>query len=446
MSWESKVIWNEGLFIQPHHFQQSDRYHEALVSGLARHALPYLWGVSRLEIDEEMLKLGKFAVRSVSGLTPDGALFRVPQAERHPPALDVPDTVRDCVVYLTVPARRAGAEEVDLSPLDSPVARYRAAEVEVTDSMGKTRRSVTLGVGHLRLRFALAVDDLSDLLTIPIARIIEVRADKEIIIDAGFMASCTDIRASTPLASFIREVEGMLGARAAALAGRFVEAGTAQGVAEITDFLLLMAVNRALPVFRHMLNVENVHPAVAYQHCVSLTGELATFMSAEKLAPDFPAYQHGNLTETFKPVMRTLRGYLSSVLEQNAVAIPLDPRKYGISVGVIADRKLLRGSQFVLAVKADAPAEQLRRHFPSQAKVGPVEGIRQLVNSALPGIGLSNLPVAPRQIPYHAGKCYFELEPGSPYWSQMTTSGGIAVHVAGDFPGLTMELWAIRQG
>ncbi|WP_425093575.1 type VI secretion system baseplate subunit TssK [Tropicimonas sp. S265A] len=446
MSWDSKVVWSEGLFIQPHHFQQSDRYHEALVGGLARRASPYLWGVSQLEIDNEMLKLGKFALRSAAGLTPDGALFRVPLAEPHPPALEVPDTVRDAIVYLTVPARRAGGEEVDLSPQDSPVARYRAAESEVIDSMGKTRRTVNLAVGQLRLGFALDVDDLSDLLVIPIARIIEVRADKEIVLDTGFMPSCTDIRAATPLSGFVREVEGMLGIRATAIAGRFVEAGTAQGVAEISDFLLLMLINRTLPAFRHMMNIENVHPITVYQSCVSLAGELATFMSAEKLPPEFPPYKHDNLTETFRPVMRVLREYLSAVLEQTAVAIPLDPRKYGVSVGVIADRKLLRGSQFVLAVSADAPAETLRRHFPTQAKIGPVEEIRQLVNSALPGIDLSILPVAPRQIPYHAGKSYFELDSNSKYWSQITTSGGIAVHVSGDFPGLTMELWAIRQG
>ncbi|MEL6205848.1 MAG: type VI secretion system baseplate subunit TssK [Pseudomonadota bacterium] len=446
MSWESKVVWNEGLFIQPHHFQQLDRYHEAMVGGLARRALPYLWGVSKIEIDEEMLKLGKFAVRSVSGLTPDGALFRVPQTEQHPPALEVPETIKDCIVYLTVPARREGAEEVDLSPQDSPVARYRATEIEVADSMGRTRRPVTVSVGTLRLGFALAVDDMSDLLTIPVARIIEVRADKEIILDGGFMASCLDVRAAPPLAAFLREVEGMLGARANALAGRFVEAGGAKGVAEITDFLLLMTVNRSLPAFRHMLGIENVHPIVAYERCVTLAGELATFMASDKLAPEFSSYQHDNLTAVFQPVMRVLRQYLSSVLEQSAVSIPLDPRKYGVSVGIIADRKLLGTSQFVVAVRADVPAETLRRHFPTQAKVGPVEEIRQLVNSALPGIGLSSLPVAPRQIPYHAGTCYFELEPGSRYWSQITTSGGIAVHVSGEFPGLGMELWAIRQG
>ena len=94
MSWESKVVWSEGLFLQPHHFQQNDRYVESLVSGVARGVAPYAWGVSRLEIDQELLKLGKFAVKSCAGLTPDGAVFRAPEVEDHPPALDVPAQLR----------------------------------------------------------------------------------------------------------------------------------------------------------------------------------------------------------------------------------------------------------------------------------------------------------------------------------------------------------------
>ena len=112
---------------------------------------------------------------------------------------------------------------------------------------------------------------------------------------------------------------------------------------------------------------------------------------------------------------------------------------------MIADRKLISTAGFVLAVQAEIPAEDVRRHFAGQAKIGPVEEIRQLVNSALPGITLRPLPVAPRQIPYHAGVVYFELAPDSPYWGKMTTSGGIAVHVSGQYPGLNMELWAIRN-
>ncbi|MEM9370154.1 MAG: type VI secretion system baseplate subunit TssK, partial [Pseudomonadota bacterium] len=233
---------------------------------------------------------------------------------------------------------------------------------------------------------------------------------------------------------------------AEALAGRLSQSGVTKGVAEISDFLLLITINRVLPQIRHLSTIENAHPSMIYQFCTGLAGELATFMTPEKKAPEFPTYRHDDLTNVFQPVMRSLRQYLSAVLEQNAVSIPLEPRKYGISVGLVSDKRLLTGAVFVLAAKADVPAESVRRHFPTQVKLGPVEEIRQLVNSALPGIGLKPLPVAPRQIPYHSGVVYFELDGSSPLWKQMSTSGGLAVHVPGEFPGLEMELWAIRQG
>ncbi|SHH01424.1 type VI secretion system baseplate subunit TssK [Marivita hallyeonensis] len=445
MSWENKVLWTEGLFLQPHHFQQADRYTESLVAGLARRTTPYAWGFDALEIDEEALKVGKFAIKSCAGLTQDGVTFRVPQAEDHPPSLEVPENVKDCVVLLTVPQRRQGATEVDLTNVDHSASRLRPAEVEITDTMGADKKPVPIGVGKLRLQFALEVDDLADLLAIPIAKIIEVRPDKEILLDRAFIPSCVDIRAAPALAGFVSELEGLLSHRMQALAGRLSESGPARGTADISDFLLLIAVNKALPLFRHFASIENLHPELAYRACVGLAGELASFMADNKEAPQFPPYKHDNLPATFTPVIRILRQYLSAVLEQSAVLIALEERKYGISVGVIADRKLLSTAGFVLAVKADVPAEDVRRHFAGQSKIGPVEEIRQLVNSALPGITLRPLPVAPRQVPFQAGTVYFELDADSPSWGKMTTSGGIAVHVSGQYPGLKMELWAIRN-
>jgi type VI secretion system protein ImpJ len=446
LSWESKVIWNEGLFLQPHHFQQADRYTEALVSGLARRISPYVWGVSALEIDTETLKVGNFAIKSCAGLTPDGTVFRVPQHDDHPPSLKVPDGVKDCVVYLSVPARRQGAIEVDMSDASPTKSRLVPHELEITDAVGSGRRAVTMGVGKLRLSFALDVDELADQLLIPIARIIEVRADGEVVLDRSFIPTSTDVRAAPPISDFLRELEGLLGHRAHALAGRLSDTGGTRAAAEITDFLLLLTVNRALPLFRHLASVENVHPERVYAHCLALAGELATFMREEKTVPEFPLYQHDNLTNVFSPLIRALRQYLSSVLEQNAVSIPLEARKYGVNVGIIADPKLVQRASFILGVKAGVPPETVRRYFATQSKVGPVEEIRQLVNSALPGIALEALPVAPRQLPYNSGLVYFELDKSSPYWAKMSTSGGIAIHVAGDFPDLQMELWAVRQG
>jgi type VI secretion system protein ImpJ len=98
----------------------------------------------------------------------------------------------------------------------------------------------------------------------------------------------------------------------------------------------------------------------------------------------------------------------------------------------------------VLAAKAQLPTERLQASLPTLVKIGPGERIRDLVNLNLPGIVLRSLPVAPRQIPFHAGFLYFELERGGDLWKQTEQSGVLALHVAGEFPGLELEFWAVR--
>ena len=90
------------------------------------------------------------------------------------------------------------------------------------------------------------------------------------------------------------------------------------------------------------------------------------------------------------------------------------------------------------------PSEKLRSQFPEQAKIGPKEVMKQLIQSQLPGIELEPLSVAPRQIPFHSGFSYFELNKRGDMWKKMSTSAGLGLHPGGNYPGLELELWAIR--
>ena len=56
MSWFSKVVWSEGLFLRPHHLQQHDRYFERLIENRSRYVTPYPWGFSDLEIDRDQAR------------------------------------------------------------------------------------------------------------------------------------------------------------------------------------------------------------------------------------------------------------------------------------------------------------------------------------------------------------------------------------------------------
>ena len=240
------------------------------------------------------------------------------------------------------------------------------------------------------------------------------------------------------------QLQGLLHHRAEALAGRVSESAT-RGAAEIADYLLLQVCNRYEPLITHLAAAAGqIHPEALYRVAVSLAGELATFTESRKRPPVFPPYRHDDLSATFRPVIAALRQALSAVLEQTAIPIPLQERRFGIRVGPITDRSLVTDATWVLVVKAQVPAETLRRGFPNQVKIGPVEQIAELINVALPGIAISALPVVPRQLPYYAGRSYFELDRSSPYWAALARSGGIAIHVTGDIPGLEIECWAIR--
>ncbi len=444
MSWENRVIWGEGLFLQPQHLQQQDRHFDRLVRASTGPLRPFSWGLTQLELDKDLLTLGKFAVRSAAGILPDGTPFSIPDHDDHPRAIDLPEATRNSTVYLVLPNRQPGAVEAAGPEHTETVARFVTAEHEAADSNAGYGSSATLPIGRLRLRYALEGESRAGFAAIGLARVVEVRADRSVVLDESYIPPVLSSEVSGVLAGFASQIEGLLHHRAEALAGRVSETGT-RGAAEIADFLLLQLCNRFEPVMTHLsASVSQLHPELFYRTIVGLAGELATFTESRKRPPVFPPYRHDDLHATFRPVMAALRQSLSAVLEQTAVPIALQERRFGIRVGPILDRTLTTDAIWVLAVKAQVPGETLRRGFPNQVKIGPVENIRELINVALPGIAVRALPVAPRQLPYYAGTTYFELDRSGPYWAALSRSGGIAIHVAGDVPGLEIECWAIR--
>lgn len=445
MAWHSnKVIWSEGLFLRPQHFQQHDRYIENLVEARLTSSCTFSWGIRSLEIDQNLLALGSFAISSCRGVFPDGTPFRIPDDAEAPAPLTVTEDLQNEKILLALPVRRAGSAETDSTEVTDPLARYVPREVTVEDSNADHRIAAELQVAEPRLRFLREGDDQSHFTCLAIARIQEARPGKGVILDEAFLPPYLDCSASTQLRSFLTELQGLLHHRGEALASRVTEANRG-GVSEIADFLLLQVVNRLEPLVQHLGNLHGLHPEHLYRTALQIAGELATFTRQEKRPSAFPPYQHDDLENTFGPLVKEIRQSLSMVLEQRAIAIPLEERKYGVRVAPINDRNLLKEAQFVLAVNAQVRPELLQNHFPTQVKVGPVEHIRQLVNSALPGIALRLLPVAPRQIPYHAGHTYFALDQTGQYWRALEQSGAFGIHVAGDFPGLQLALWAIKE-
>ncbi|MFL0799647.1 MAG: type VI secretion system baseplate subunit TssK [Agarilytica sp.] len=444
MSLDSKVVWSEGMFLSPQHFQQQERYLERFVNGKCEAYGAYGWGVSEFEIDQQLLKLGKLSVISAKGVFPDGTPFSVPDLNDPPPVIELGANLHDVVVSMAIPVRRPGAVDVLSEENAQGLARYYLSEMPVRDVTEEGSENLNVEVAKLRTKLLLDTDDLSGYTCIGVLKITETREDKDIIIDDQYIPTCLDINISNRLSGFLTELVGLLRHRADSIAGRLADVRRG-GTAEVADYMMLQLINRIEPYANHLSLIQGLHPLAMYGELVQMVGELSTFVAKNKRPPEFMRYLHDDLTQTFLPVMSTLRQSLAMVYEQSAVSMPLVEKAYGIRVSEITDRSMLASGTYVLAVSADLTEEVVRTRFPAQIKIGPVERIRQLVNAAMPGIELKALPVAPRQIPFRSGYCYFELEKSSSFWKELQTSGGFALHIGGDFPGLQLEFWAIRQ-
>lgn len=442
MGWRNKVVWSEGMLLQPQHFQQNERWLEHTLQRRLMALSPCGWGFAEIEIDTAALLLGKLSLTRAVGVFPDGTTFDMPTVDPLPEPLELPSDGRDEAVVLSLPMRRPGARESN-SEADEPLVRYEVTEESVADANTAGERDALIQLGHLSSRLMLQRDVSDAMACLLVARVIERRVDNTLHLQRQHIPPLLDTHTSEVLRGYLSELHGLLNQRSMALAPRLSQGGRG-GVAEIADFLLLQTVNRYLPVLTHLLRLSPLHPLHFFETALAMVGDLSVFGEARR-PTELPPYQHDDLDASFRPLMNELRRALSMVLEQNAIQIELHDRNHGIRVAILPDAGLRREASFVLAVSARMADDALRARFPSQVKIGPVERIRDLVNLQLPGVGLRALPVAPRQIPYHAGNTYFELDTrNNDLWRQLDQSGGLAMHIAGEFPGLELAFWAIR--
>jgi len=443
MTWENKPVWTEGMFLRPQHFQQFERFStaqlEARVAALRSHG----WGVATLRFDDGLLRTGKVAIARCEGVFDDGTPFRVPDEATAPAALEVSRDMRDQTIHLCLPQARPGGSDVALDGSARAETRFLAQEFEAADTVFGAPTRVALSVGRLQLSLRHEGEGLDGFTTIPIARVIERRADDSVVLDEGFLPTALSASASAAMSGFFSELEGLFHQRGEAIAGRLGTPGS-KGIADISDFLMLMAVNRAEAMIRHIAALPTIHPADFYGMLCGWAAELST-MTRQNNRPEFmPAYNHRNQRLCFDAVMRDLRRSLSMVFEQNAVPIPLEQRAYGIQVGQISDRSLFTSSSFVLAARAGIGTESLRANLPRRAKLASVEHIRDLVMRQLPGIDITPMPSEPRQIPFRANTVYFAINTRHEEWQAVRTGAAVALHIAADIPNLELEMWAIR--
>lgn len=101
-----KVVWTEGMFLRPHHFQQAENYLEGYMRNWGQAHSGCFWGFLTLDLDQTLLRQGKIALNAASGIMPDGTPFRFAGAQQAPAPLSIAENKTGENVVLALPTYR----------------------------------------------------------------------------------------------------------------------------------------------------------------------------------------------------------------------------------------------------------------------------------------------------------------------------------------------------
>lgn len=437
------VIWSKGTFLTPQHLQVQDRFTESVLE-FRIGALNFRpWGFSSLQIDQEALASGNFAISRAGGLLPDGLAFEIPESDPPPPRKTLApyfEAERDRVdVFLAIPEyrERGRNNSFDLRNGDT---RYRAEVAMVRDeNTGLGEKSIQLA----RKNFRLLVEGESRQGTtaLRVARVMRTPAST-FQLDDHFVPPLLDISASNYLMGILRRLVEILSAKSAMQSGLRRQKNQSLAdftAADIANFWLLYTTNTWFPILRHLFETRRGHPEQLFSAMTSLAGALTTF--SHTFQPhDFPVYNHDDLGPCFMSLDEMIRALLETVVPTNFVSLPLKLVQPSIYATALADDKYLLNTRMYLAIAADMKEADLIRKVPQLIKVGAATQIETLVRQALQGIKLTHTSTPPGSLPVKLNYQYFSLNQSGESWDAVGRARNLAVYVPADFASPQLEL------
>ncbi len=447
-----KVIWHEGMFLKPHHFQQAERHGQIMLNARIRAVARHDWGLSEIQIDRAAVGNGEINLLSCRGVLPDGLAFDAPEIHPLPAAQSFQKIftpkLQELGVFLVIPREKPAGGNCQMNgKANGDATRYQLQQIELRDdNSGENEQDIAIGLPNLQIRFG---KDLPPGFTgIQIARLVRQEND-QITLDERFVPPCLHLKASPPLAVILKSLLGFLLEKSSTLSERRQRQSSGQVTfsnVDVKTFWLLHTVNSFIPLLNHLerLPVPGCHPEELYQQMLTLAGQLKSFSDSSDMS--FPRYEHQQLKKCFYSLYNEIRKLLDqAVPPANYLRIPLTSRDRSLYAGQIVDESLFRGNTFYLVMRGEFNERQIEQDLPMHIKIGSPDEIQQLAESAVQGVKISSVSRPPVGPPSGPGLHYFRLNPSGIYWDNVRRSQRIAILFPAAYKALTPMLLAVQE-
>ena len=441
------ILWGEGMFLRPQHFQQQGFYHESQLAGQSRLLNTYPWGINHIEVDRESLAAGMLRVTSARMILPDGTQVFAPDIDNLPDPISlstIPANEKEAIYHIGLPLLRESGSNFSGEGQTVPhPTRYMQNNPVISDLFTNALESETVTL-RKQLRLLSDAESRDQYITMPVAKIIR-SATGGFEIDQGFWSPLLAIQASDSLFAILRRILDILLAKTATLSNHHRDASRTLiefRSGDVASFWLLQTANVGFANLKHLFHHPQAHPERLFVALSDLAGGLMTFAKNYTVA-DLPNYDHHEPAPAFLKLDQIIRELLETVISAKYFSIPLNCVKPSYYSGRIDSDRLLQGADFYLGVSADLPPAELLETVPLRLKIGAPDDVERIVLSAMPGVKIVPAPQIPSAIPVRAGTYYFSLENHGPLYERMLQSRAISIYAPSGFNELKLELMAV---
>jgi len=443
----SPVVWSEGMYLGPQHFQLQRQYFEDSIHFAASSLWYQPYGLLGCAIDEEALRNGTLALLHAWGIFPDGLPLLMPECDSLPPVRPIaelfPPTRDRLTVLLAIRPRVSNGLNCAVSS-QGRETRFRAESRNLCDeTTGSDEREVQFARKNIRL--LLDIEAADDMVTLPVARVMRDGAG-HLVLDPDFIPPCVQISASERLMLLLQRLLEILQEKSLSLGRSSRElrpTGEFSG-RDVASFWLLHAVNSALAPLRHLSVSKRSHPEELFVELSRLAGALCTF-ALHSTPQSLPIYDHERLTDCFEALDRHIRTHLETIVPSNYTSIRLEKVAENFYEGEIVDPRCLDRARWIFGIRSSTSEVELITKVPQLVKICSAKFVSELVKRAIAGLPLIHLPVPPAAIPAQLEAQYFGVTRSGPFWDNIVQTRRVGIYVPGEFPDPELELLVISE-
>jgi type VI secretion system protein ImpJ len=448
MKFLSRVVWSEGMYLAPHHFQAQSRDFEDSIAFVSNSLWRDPWGILDLELDRKAIENGTASVVQAAGIFADGLSFDMPVSDSAPSSRNIaplfPSTAADLLLYLASPLRKNDGFDSDLTE-ESARPRYsRMLRTFRDETNGIDAREVE--VAHKNIRIVVESELTPEMTALPLARVVR-DSQGHLAYDEEFIPCCLRISASNTLMLMVMRILEVVGEKSATIrrgASRAQRFEPGISALDVANYWFLHALHSAMPPLRHLVHTRHAHPGDCFVELSRLAGALCTF-AVDSDPRTLPDYDHRNPGPAFQALCDHIKRHLEIVVPSNTVTLDFTLNEPYIHQAAVADDRCLRRARWILGVRSSIGESEQPKLVPQLVKVCSARFVPELVKRALPGMPLTHLPVPPAALRAEPDMQYFAIDTAGPCWEHILHTKTVGIYIPGDIGHAEFQLTVIVE-